>query len=418
VVVNEEPAHEPLGRTMSVFEGIARLFRPIDPQVDTVVLEADRDWRVDLGQADDAQSILWGKPAVDPRHPLRMLGWALKRERAFRLAGQRLPRGMRLAGVHRLPPALRPRPWVNPLRWYLLSGGLVRLVAGPPSPTVLETLFATAGMPTMDHLIRPSGDGSVLSWVEHGGQRALMRAAADGTGKDLRRNAAALTTLAAVGLPVVPRLLAQGRVSDVSWTVESLLPGRMAHQLTPALLGDLRDLCIALSRSAAEPISSLPERLQLIGRFLPEHTALLGQLAAEAQPTLNQLPAVLQHGDLWIGNTLVEDGRLSGVIDWDTWHPAGLPGVDMLHLLGLARRAKTGEEVGDLVRARFWEDESSRAATAPYWQGLGVRPDRQVMDVVALDWWARRLISRRVLLSDPNWAEQNAHGVLARLSRG
>jgi phosphotransferase family enzyme len=56
------------------------------------------------------------------------------------------------------------------------------------------------------------------------------------------------------------------------------------------------------------------------------------------------------HGDFWPGNLLVENGTISGVIDWERWSPAGSPVRDLARFaatysLYLDRRTRPGHRV-------------------------------------------------------------------------
>jgi aminoglycoside phosphotransferase (APT) family kinase protein len=113
---------------------------------------------------------------------------------------------------------------------------------------------------------------------------------------------------------------------------------------------------------------------------------------------------VLGHGDLWSENLLVSDGRLTGVVDWDGWHPSAVPGVDLLHLVGIARVFAARRTIAGLVADGAWRDASLARPMAAYWRALDVEPTDALLEVVALAWWAARL--DRELARAPRDAEQ------------
>jgi aminoglycoside phosphotransferase len=64
----------------------------------------------------------------------------------------------------------------------------------------------------------------------------------------------------------------------------------------------------------------------------------------------NAVPRTAVHGDLWFGNVLVSDGRVSGIVDWEAGEPAGEPLRDLarfahMYALFLDRRTKRGRTV-------------------------------------------------------------------------
>jgi hypothetical protein len=131
-------------------------------------------------------------------------------------------------------------------------------------------------------------------------------------------------------VPVVDRV---GRTGDVSWSAESLMPGDTPRGLTPKLFTEVASFALSLPRGAGPP-TAFGEDVRALAARLPRHAVALHELFERHDARLSQLPSVLRHGDLWTGNLLVERGRLSGVVDWDAWHPAAVPGTDLLHIVG------------------------------------------------------------------------------------
>ena len=82
----------------------------------------------------------------------------------------------------------------------------------------------------------------------------------------------------------------------------------------------------------------------------------LSQLA-EALWTLfggEEMPLVRTHGDFWSGNILVsDDGRLNGVLDWDSSVDRGWPMVDLLHFIAFQHKWKARWLFGSVVTGRL-----------------------------------------------------------------
>ena len=72
-------------------------------------------------------------------------------------------------------------------------------------------------------------------------------------------------------------------------------------------------------------------------------------------------PRTAVHGDLWFGNLLLSDGRISGVVDWEAAAPSGEPLRDvvrfaLMYALYLDRRTRVGRRVAGHpgLRAGEW----------------------------------------------------------------
>ena len=72
-------------------------------------------------------------------------------------------------------------------------------------------------------------------------------------------------------------------------------------------------------------------------------------------------PRTAVHGDLWFGNLLVSEGRISGVVDWEAGALSGEPVRDLvrfalMYALYLDRRTRVGRRVAGHpgLRAREW----------------------------------------------------------------
>jgi hypothetical protein len=216
----------------------------------------------------------------------------------------------------------------------------------------------------------------------------------------------------------VPRLLGRGHTAGVSWTAESRLVGRRPRLLTPRLLAEVTRFCATLP-SSAEPPTALLVDLERMATLLPDRAEAVRVLIERTASALSGKPSVLRHGDLWSGNLLCDGGALTGIIDWDAWHPRGVPGADLVQLLGTEHRIRRHLALGAAWRERPWRSVEE-ASWLAYWRALELKPSFEVLDLAGLAWWAaevagtlRRLPHRA---ADERWLAANVDLVLTDLS--
>jgi hypothetical protein len=129
--------------------------------------------------------------------------------------------------------------------------------------------------------------------------------------------------------------------------VQQRLPGRTpaADDLSSSRLQERIALAMepleALHRRPRPPPARPDDRLVAVE--LPRAIASLPRYRSILEPTLaavaawlerRRLPAVLTHGDYWIGNLLFDDQgpTLTGIFDWEWFRPDGCTGLDALQL--------------------------------------------------------------------------------------
>jgi phosphotransferase family enzyme len=418
VDTSSEPLRPPLPE---VFPSLAFLFGPADPSVRSTVVEAEPHWtRPSIEAVVDV--VLWGRLARNERASLGLLPGALRREAA--MAGLRAapPAGFRLAELHRLPAVRRPGRLRGPVRAALLSGVLAELVRGDRPTRVIDAVVAEAGGSSLGSGLRPSGDGSALATLPMtDGSSAELRVSRIGHPKDPQRGRAALQTLESAGIPLVPRPLGAGTTAGAAWATETALPGTHTIQLTPVLLKDITDLLVQLPAVPA-PMTAVDDQLREVALAFPENSEALESLAAAVRRWSASMAPVLVHGDMWLNNILVAGGRLSGVFDWETWHPAGIPGTDLLNLLAVDERTRTRLDFGTLLIGDYWRSTVVLEAFAPYVVRRGMAmPDEAGLAAIGVAWWASRLaasLDRGARpTEDPDWVDRNLLGPLDRLER-
>jgi hypothetical protein len=422
-VVAAPPEPTPVDRRPppAVFESLAVLYGPADPRHRSHVVEAGDGWRVPDAEAPDVEVLLWGRLARNQRPTVASTVDAMRREIALLHLRARPPGGMHLAEIHRLPAVRRPGRLRRRLRSVLLGGLMVELVRHERPTRVIDEVVAAAGARSLGPGLRPSGDGSALARLHLiDGRRAELRVAPTGHPKDPMHGREALIALEAAGVSHVPRPLGCGRTSGAVWTTETVLRGRHALRLTPELIADVAVLCAELP-AATTPSRAIRDQLDDVARVFPTLTGRLRAVATAAEAWAGDMPAVLLHGDLWLNNLLVREGRLSGLFDWETWHPAGLPGTDLLNLLAADERSRSGRDVGALLLADYWRSEPVLEVLRGYFAARGLPfPDAQGLAAIAVGWWASRVAGALERggrpTADPQWVRTNLDEPLAWLA--
>lgn len=384
-------------------ERIAFLLGPADGS--GVFVAADDHWRLPPRSAD--RTVVWGRSASPSGSRIGAAArLSLAREAALSAARRD---GARVHRIH--PQTLGGGRRRNALRAALLGGAIVEFPGRKPASRVLDAAATAAGVRGIEaEAFHLSSSGTVLARVGVRGEAAILRVGVAGAPGDPSRGAAALAHLAAQTLPA-PRLLATGEAAGASWTLETLLPGARPEAVSAELARDVAAVCHALPDGSGPPGS--PRRdLEALAAALPDRADALRALAHDLRPDLRALPSVMRHGDLWAGNLLADEGRLSGVVDWDAWDPGAVPGADLLHLHATGRRIDERCELGEIWERRPWRDDGYRSLLA------GAAPSVPE-HVVSIAWWAAEIngtVSRHPARAvDDRWLAVNVDGVLRTL---
>ncbi len=198
---------------------------------------------------------------------------------------------------------------------------------------------------------------------------------------------AALRLAARAEVPV-PRLLAhdEGAAAGVPLVLTEALPGssQIPPEPSPDRLRALGAVAARLHAMPLEPTAELPARdrpIALVDFAEMRREQQVSDLLAEAEELTGRIgPAsyhsVFVHGDLWHGNTLWQDGILTGLVDWDC-AGAGPPGVDLGSLRCDAAICYGAEAAAEVLRG--WEQAAGLAADdVAYWDvvaALATPPD-------------------------------------------
>jgi hypothetical protein len=144
----------------------------------------------------------------------------------------------------------------------------------------------------------------------------------------------------------VPRLLAQGQRAGRTALAESAVFGEpLISALSPERFGELTGLVgewlVGLAESRPRPRDEWWQRL--VGEPLAEFERNFGAVAAEAATRarqrlegLGELPGACEHRDCSPWNVVLGDDGTTGLLDWESAEPRGLPGLDLAYFLANA----------------------------------------------------------------------------------
>jgi SAM-dependent methyltransferase len=297
------------------------------------------------------------------RQPGRAARHAHLRQAAGRIA-LAAPAGLAIRGaparIQVVPGPAAPPALLERLTALVLEGWSGLELPGPPparlAPLVVGHRRPATGMVTV-LLFRP-GDRSpsVVAKLPRYGC----------TGRPLRREAAALETIWAA-LPgtvraTIPRPLGVHLIDGTEVLLQTGVAGThlfgttASGRLRRAALARQVDLaltwCATLQSASARPVvADDPLLADKLDPLASEVVALLGgdakveslldRTIVQARALLGtRLPLAASHGDYWAGNLFVEDGRVSGVVDWERaaldelplWDPVKAVGSAAYHL--------------------------------------------------------------------------------------
>lgn len=403
-----------IASTSSAFDAVAGFWLPRDRAAPHLVVPVeDGEWPRARTSPGAAETVVVGcGPRVDASPLLATVRDALARELALLRGRLRGLEARRLDPPHWRGSELRDR-----VRRVLLAGAVLRS-ASRSCPSVLDTVLDGLDVGSVRR-IRAGYDGSLLVQAEpRDGDPLIVRFGRVGAGTDPRGGAAALRELEAAGVGPAPRFRGDGVVRDVAWSAETRMPGRRMERLDRTALLDILSVCRSLPRADRGP-GCLREDLSTLADRFPRWREPLEAVAERCARELDGIPGVLRHGDLWTGNLLVRGGRLSGVVDWEAWHPAGVPGTDLLHLLA-ARRLLEGATMAELWLRRPWMDRRFRELL------VDSRPELSeadlssgLLEAIGVAWWSGLVASKLhrfpAYADRPGWAREHVDTVAARI---
>ncbi len=242
--------------------------------------------------------------------------------------------------------------------------------------------WASAVLETEVTVLRGLRDGGSPWLLRAGDREVILRAARAERAAETATEVAAMThaaQAAGAALPVAELLgydLAErtryGLVLTTCVVGTSVIPPEPDPERLQALGAvAARISSIELVPAPALPVRSRPIEAEDFAGMRREQGAPDLLRAAEAavaatRPDDDQLGLV--HGDLWYGNTLWDDGRLTAVLDWDC-AGVGPAGIDLGSLRCDAAWCHGTEAAEHILRG--WEAEAGRPASdVPYWDAI------------------------------------------------
>jgi aminoglycoside phosphotransferase len=181
-------------------------------------------------------------------------------------------------------------------------------------------------------------------------------------------------------LKLLPEVIAAGTLASQAFTIYRLLPG-----ISPRPIFDQQTLVESVQSHAATTIGGLHRLrqqsvkvddqrltawveepadavLRALSRRPPgsKRSSAFSRLLDELRGALSGATVSVGwiHGDLWLGNLLVDSakGHLSGIVDWDKSAPSALACHDLCHLVvstrSLLDRKDLGGVVSDILKGR------------------------------------------------------------------
>ncbi|ROP60887.1 phosphotransferase family protein [Curtobacterium sp. ZW137] len=214
----------------------------------------------------------------------------------------------------------------------------------PTADPRLARALAAAGLPTTGHFVEKGG------WVSHAwiGDDVVVRAS-NGAIRDAYRHEAEVVDLLAGSDVPHARRIAHGDEPDGAWSVSTRLPGRTLQDAWPTASPEARRTMIESLGSALRELHRVPAPADLMPPWLADalaggswpayHPPVVGaaeHLVDEARhaggdaglfehvarwvdarlPLFADDRLVLVHGDLHGSNVMVDQGRVTGLIDF------------------------------------------------------------------------------------------------------
>jgi aminoglycoside phosphotransferase (APT) family kinase protein len=249
-------------------------------------------------------------------------------------------------------------------------------------PALEVVTWASAVLDTEIEVLRGLRHGSSPWLLRAGDREVVLRVARAERAAETATEVAAMTCaaeVAGVSLPVAELLGYDLAVrTGYGLVLTACVPGTSVIPPEPdpvrlRALGAVaaRISSVTLTPSPALPVRSRPiEAEDFAGMRRGEGASDLLRAAevavAKARPADGRLGLV--HGDLWHGNTLWDNGRLTAVLDWDC-AGVGPASIDLGSLRCDAAWCHGVEAAGHILRG--WEAEAGRPASdVPYWDAV------------------------------------------------
>jgi hypothetical protein len=297
---------------------------------------------------------------------------------------------------------------------------------GSRTPTLLEAVATDAGRAsgaTFAHAAPAVREGMLIVSAAD----AILRVAVGPARAETATERAVLEAVRAAGPDAavaerVPWPLAHGRTGLADWLVEQRLRGsHTGPGLDASVVADCVDFLVGLhaAGSGAPGWSPVPDA-EIAARFVPPPAAeALVEVARSIADEVAAVPCGFAHGDFWSGNLLVDEGRLSGVVDWDaaaTERPALL---DLIHLRLVDAAQPSAVSWGAAIVERLLPSSAAGGdeVIREYCDRIAIRPTPDQLRALAIAYWIHRLAYQLGHYADRSarWIRGNVEVVLAAL---
>ncbi len=292
---------------------------------------------------------------------------------------------------------------------------------GEHEPTLVGEILGRTGIAARPFVARV---------IVAAGDRSVARIAVGPAARQIESQRNALDALQRARPPqaiaeLVPWVEDYGDSSLATWSVERRLHGTSAGlPLDPGLERECVDVLAAL-HPLGDPgggRGSLLRDADTVGDAVPPVRAALRTIAQAAEEALATVPRGYGHGDFWSGNLLVEDGRLSGIVDWDAAGPDRLPLLDLLHLRANGRRVLPPEAWGAVLVHELlpWARAGGDALSRSYLERIGIELDASQLEALVIAYWLDRVAYQvnlyEEIAASPLWLHRNVVEVLEALA--
>jgi hypothetical protein len=268
---------------------------------------------------------------------------------------------------------------------------------GGGEPTTLEAALAEAE--------RAAGEQLRAEWVSiragivvAAAGPAILRVAVGRARSQIRDQIKALEALEQGDCPLevaerIPWVIAHGKAGLGEWSLERRLRGsRPDDRLEGALLDECLEFLVALRRAGGGSVNgtTFAELVEgPAGVASPGNAEVLRALGRQLDHSLAAVARGFAHGDFFAGNLLVEDGRLTGVLDWDAGGTGRMPALDLLHLQLTSERYGSDDDWGRAVVERLLP--SARGGGDPllrrYCSELGLEAEPRLLEALVFAYW-------------------------------
>ena len=325
--------------------------------------------------------------------------------------------------------------WLRRLRTpvgFVLTG-----TRGPRAPSLLDTAIdrarESAGLPLERLSTTVFESGRVMVCLRApDGESFFMRLAAGPSRRQLDVSLDALEAIAGASVPpeVLDRMvipLAEGAVGPLRYSFEPNAVGAHPWRMTEDLWEDALEFLVALfgvdvSGSAMQVEEGFVKQGERMMEYVGEQEReALPSILARLEERLAGVPRGQSHGDFWAENFLVREGRLATVLDWEWAAQEALPLLDLFDLIALSRKRVRDLTPGERFTEVLWPlvRNGGNEQTRAYCKAVGVSPDLQTLEALAVAYWlnrvGRQLHPLAVFLQREGWNESNLHGPIRKL---